>query len=277
MSNSSNPLVGLIAILAIVYAFIVVVVYLNQSRLIFLPDLPSRKLVVMPDSVGMAYENVSLKTEDDVSLHGWYIPAKKSRYTILFFHGNAGNISHRLESIQIFHELGLSVLIVDYRGYGNSGGRPTEAGTYRDARAAWDYLVSERGLDEKNIVLFGRSLGGAIAAQLATIVSPGGIIVESAFTSAEALAKTVYWYLPVNLLAQIHYPTAEFISRISCPILVIHSRQDDIVPYRQGRQLFDLAPDPKRFLELRGGHNEGFSVSIRDYVKGLDDFLKTLP
>ncbi len=277
MSNSSNPLVGLIAILAIVYALIAVMAYLSQSRMIYIPEFPSRELVATPDRVGMAYENVSLKTEDDVSLHGWYIPAKKSKYTILFFHGNAGNISHRLESIQIFHELGLSVLIVDYRGYGNSGGRPTEAGTYQDARAAWRYLVSERGLNEKNIILFGRSLGGAIAAQLATIVSPGGIIVESAFTSAEALAKTVYWYLPVKLLARIHYPTAEYISRISCPILVVHSRQDDIVPYRQGRQLFDLAPEPKRFLELRGGHNEGFSVSVRDYIDGLDDFLKTLP
>jgi fermentation-respiration switch protein FrsA (DUF1100 family) len=277
LSNSSHPLVGLIAILAIVYALIVVMAYLYQSRLIFLPDLPSRKLVVTPDRVGLAYENVSLKTEDGVSLHGWYIPANKSRYTLLFFHGNAGNISHRLESIQIFHELGLSVLIIDYRGYGNSDGRPTEAGTYRDARAAWQYLISERGLDEKNIILFGRSLGGAIAAQLATTVNPGGIIVESAFTSAEALAKTVYWYLPVKLLARIHYPTAEYISRITCPILVIHSRQDDIVPYRQGRQLFDLAPEPKRILELRGGHNEGFSVSIRDYVDGLGAFLKTLP
>lgn len=276
MSNSSNPLVGLIAILAVGYALIAVMVYLFQSRLIYLPELPSRDLVTTPDRLGMAYENVALKTEDGVSLHGWYIPASESKYTLLFFHGNAGNISHRLESIQIFHQLGLSVLIIDYRGYGKSDGHTTEAGTYRDARAAWEYLVSQRGLDEKNIILFGRSLGGAVATQLATIKRPGGLIVESAFTSAEALAKTVYWYLPVKLLARIHYPTAKFVSRISCPILVIHSRQDEIVPYKQGRQIFELASEPKRFLELRGGHNNGFSLSRRDYVNGLGDFLKTL-
>ncbi|MFV1997122.1 MAG: alpha/beta hydrolase [Acidiferrobacterales bacterium] len=270
-------MVGLIAILVFAYALIVVIIYFSQSRMIYLPEIPSRNLVATPERLGMDYENVWLRTADNVSLHGWYVPAKKSKYTLLFFHGNAGNISHRLESLKIFNELGLSVLIIDYRGYGNSGGRPTEAGTYEDARAAWQYLVSERGMDEKNIILFGRSLGAAIAAQLATVVSPGGIIVESAFTSTEALAKTVYWYLPVKLLTRIHYPTAKYISRISSPILVIHSRQDEIVPFRQGRQLFDLASKPKRFLELRGGHNEGFSVSGSDYINGLDDFIKTLP
>lgn len=274
--QSSSPLVGLVAFLAFVYTLILVLVYVFQSRMIYMPEFPSRELVTTPERLGMSYENVLFRTEDDIVLHGWFIPAENAKSTLLFFHGNAGNISHRLESIQIFHDLGLSVLIIDYRGYGNSEGRISEAGTYRDARAAWDYLVSTRGLNERNIILFGRSLGGAIAAQLATKVKAGALIVESTFSSTEALAKTVYWYLPVRLLARIHYPTDKYISRVSCPVLVIHSTQDEIIPYRQGRQIFDLAPEPKRFLELHGSHNEGFSLSRRDYIRGLDDFLKSL-
>jgi len=276
LSNSTQAPIGFLLILAAAYALIVVTAYLFQSRLIYLPAIPSRDLVTTPGQLEFPYENVELRTEDNVLLHGWYVPASNSRNTLLFFHGNAGNISHRLESIKIFHNLGLSVLIIDYRGYGKSGGRPTEAGTYRDARAAWDYLVSKRQVNEKNIVLFGRSLGGAVAAQLATLVNPGGLILESTFTSAEALAKTVYWYLPVKLLARIHYPNEKFLSRVSCPVLIIHSTQDEIVPYAQGRQLFDLAPEPKSFVALRGGHNDGFYVSRDDYIRGLNDFFETL-
>lgn len=266
----------MIAIIVVAYALILVVVYLFQSRMIYIPDFPTRKLVATPEMLGMSFENVSLRTEDNVALHGWFIPVNNARSTLLFFHGNAGNISHRLESIRIFHDLGLSVLIIDYRGYGKSDGRTSEAGTYRDARAAWDYLVTIRGFKERNIILFGRSLGGAIATQLATRVKAGALIVESTFSSAEELAKSVYWYLPVKLLARIHYPTAKYILNVSSPVLVIHSPQDEIVPYKQGRQIFDLAPEPKRFLELRGSHNEGFSMNHRDYINGINDFLQSL-
>ncbi len=276
MTHSSNPLVGFIAILAFAYVLILVTVYLFQSRMIYIPEFPSRKLVATPETLGMSFENVSLRTEDNVALHGWFIPVSNARSTLLFFHGNAGNISHRLESIRIFHDLGLSVLIIDYRGYGKSDGRTSEAGTYRDARAAWDYLVTTRGFNDRNIILFGRSLGGAIATQLATRVKAGALIVESTFSSAEALAKSVYWYLPVKLLARIHYPTAKYILNVSSPVLVIHSPQDEIVPYKQGRQIFDLAPEPKRFLELRGSHNEGFSMNRRNYINGINDFLQSL-
>ncbi len=275
MIQSSNPFITVIAIIAVAYALILVVVYLFQSRMIYIPDFPTRKLVATPEMLGMSYENVSLRTEDDVDLHGWFVPATNAKSTLLFFHGNAGNISHRLESIRIFHDLGLSVLIIDYRGYGKSDGRTSEAGTYCDARAAWDYLVSTRGFNERNIILFGRSLGGAIATQLATKVKAGALIVESTFSSAEALAKSVYWFLPVRLLARIHYPTAKYILHVSSPVLVIHSPKDEIVPYKQGRQIFDLAPEPKRFLELHGGHNEGFNLNRQDYINGIDDFLQS--
>ena len=276
MGNSHNPLFVLVMILAGIYLLIVVATYLFQSRLIYMPEYPTRKLVSTPEWLGMSYQNVTIKTEDNVTLHAWFVPAKNAKKTLLFFHGNAGNISHRLQSIRIFHDLGLSVFIIDYRGYGESKGKTSEMGTYRDARAAWNYLVSTRGIGEKNIIIFGRSLGAAIAAQLAANIMPGAIILESAFSSAVEMARTVYWYLPVRLLARIHYPTASFVARVSCPVLVIHSKQDEIVPYEHGRQIFDAAPEPKQFLELRGGHNDGFSVSQRDYVAGINDFLAYL-
>lgn len=276
MSNSHNPLLLLVVTLAGAYLIIVVATYLFQSRLIYMPELPTRKLVTTPALLGMSYEDVTINTEDNVALHAWYVPVENAKKTLLFFHGNAGNISHRLQSIQIFHDLGLSVLIIDYRGYGKSEGKISEAGTYRDARAAWNYLVSTRGIGKNNIIIFGRSLGAAIAAQLASHTRPGGIILESAFSSTVEMARTIYWYLPVRLLARIHYPTVDYITQVSCPVLVIHSKQDEIVPYRHGRQIFDAAPEPKYFLELKGGHNDSFSVSQQHYVAGLNDFLASI-
>ena len=251
MSNSHNPLLLLVVTLAGAYLFIVVATYLFQSRLIYMPELPTRKLVTTPALLGMSYEDVTIATEDNVALHAWYVPVENAKKTLLFFHGNAGNISHRLQSIQLFHDLGLSVLIIDFRGYGKSEGKTSEFGTYLDARAAWNYLISVRGIGEKNIIIFGRSLGAAIAAQLATNITPGGLILESAFSSAVDMARAAYWYLPVRLLSRFSYPTADFITRVPCPVLVVHSKQDEIVPYSHGRKIYDAAPEPKYFLELQ--------------------------
>lgn len=276
MGNSQNPLFVLAVMLASVYLLIVVATYLFQSRLIYMPDFPTRKIVSTPELLGLSYEDVALKTQDNVVLHAWFVPAENAKKTLLFFHGNAGNISHRLQSIQTFHDLGLSVLIIDFRGYGKSEGKTSEVGTYLDARAAWNYLVSVRGISEKNIIIFGRSLGAAIAAQLATNITPGGLILESAFSSAVDMARAAYWYLPVRLLSRFSYPTADFITRVSCPVLVVHSKQDEIVPYSHGRKIYDVAPEPKYFLELQGGHNDGFNLSQRHYVAGITNFLESL-
>ncbi|MEO1249772.1 MAG: alpha/beta hydrolase, partial [Pseudomonadota bacterium] len=211
--------------------------------------------------------------EDGVTLDAWFVPAPDARGTLLFFHGNAGNISHRLESVRIFHELGLSTLIFDYRGYGQSEGTPSEQGTYTDALAAWRHLTEERAIPPSKIILFGRSMGAAVAAYLADQHTPAGLILESGFTSVPDMAAQIYPWLPVRLLARIGYPTAEYVSGVESPILIAHSPGDEIVPYTHGLALFEQANEPKSFLEMTGGHNDGFLVTGDPYVDGLDAFF----
>jgi fermentation-respiration switch protein FrsA (DUF1100 family) len=208
-----------------------------------------------------------------VRLSAWFIPHPAPRATLLFFHGNAGNLSHRVESIRLFHDLGLSVFIIDYRGYGQSEGSPTETGTYRDATAAWDYLVDERRIAPQEIVIFGRSLGGAIAAELASHTRPAALILESAFTSVPNMAARLYPWLPVRWLSRYRYDTRRALEATSSPVLIIHSREDDIIPYAEGEQLFAHAREPKRFLKILGGHGNGFLISRDAYERGIDDFL----
>jgi fermentation-respiration switch protein FrsA (DUF1100 family) len=207
-------------------------------------------------------------------LHGWWVPADPERAVLLFLHGNAGNISDRVESIQTFHDLGLSVFIFDYRGYGQSTGKPSEAGTYADAEAAWRYLTEERGIAADRIVVFGRSLGGAVACDVATRHRPRALILESTFTSIRDMARAAMPLLPVGPFLGTRYDSLSKVRKLSCPLLVVHSSEDEVVPYAQGRALYDAAPAPKSFLELRFGHNEGFILSGETYTKGLETFLE---
>lgn len=260
-------------IAAAIYAGLCLSLFLFQSRLVF---LPSRALSATPERIGLQYEDVWLRTDDGVRIHGWFLPHAEPRGTLLFFHGNAGNISHRLESMELFHQLGLNTLIVDYHGYGNSEGSPGEAETYLDADAAWRHLTEARGIPAGRIVLFGRSLGAGVAAWLAARAEPAGLILESAFASVPDMAATVYPIFPVRLLARIRYDAEAALGKVRAPVLVIHSAGDEIVPIAQGRRLFAAAGEPKRFLEIRGGHNDGFLVSRDAYVAGLHEFLQEI-
>jgi len=262
--------VRIVVIIVVAYVAFTGFLFVSQSRYIYYPEC---LLSASPSSIGLHFENVSFETTDRVKLSGWFIPSEGTRGVILFCHGNAGNISHRLESIQIFHRLGLDVLIFDYQGYGQSEGTPTEHGTYRDAEAAWRYLIEERRVDPNEIVVFGRSLGGAVASWLAQSQTPGALILESAFTSLPDIAATVYPYIPVRLLLRFKYNTAECLARINCPVLIVHSRHDEIMPFSHGRRLFEMAKEPKKFLEITGTHNEGFITSGRPYEKGLNTFI----
>ncbi len=261
------------------YGVLLLLLYATQSGLLFLPHVGGRELVASPADIGLAFETVRVETEDGVALHGWFVPARAARRgSLLFFHGNAGNISHRLGSLRIFHGLDLDVLIIDYRGYGQSGGEPDEAGTYRDAVAAWRHLVEARGARPERVVLFGRSLGASVAAWLAARLAeegtrPAGLILESAFTSVPDLAADLYPWLPARRLARLRYDTRASLAAVNCPVLVAHSPADEIIPYAHGRALHAAAPAPKAFLELRGGHNEGFLASGEAYVAGLRAFL----
>ena len=265
-------MLGIWIVIIIVVAYVVFTSFLfvSQAHYVYYPE---RVLSSSPSNIGLDFESVSFETTDRVKLSGWFIPSDSARGVILFCHGNAGNIGHRLESIQIFHQLGLDILIFDYRGYGQSEGTPSEHGTYRDAEAAWHYLIEERQVNPNEIVVFGRSLGGAVASWLAQSQTPGALILESTFTSLPDIAATVYPYVPVRLLLRFKYNTAEYLARINCPVLIVHSRHDEIMPFSHGRRLFEIAKEPKKFLEITGTHNEGFITSGRRYEEGLNIFI----
>jgi fermentation-respiration switch protein FrsA (DUF1100 family) len=268
-----RTLVSFLAFAVSVYFALVLMFYLLQGRMVYLSDLPERALSASPGDIGLDYEDVSLTTADNEVLHGWYIPATDPIGVVLFFHGNAGNISHRLDSIEIFRELDLDVLIIDYRGYGQSSGRPGEQGTYLDAQAAWDYLVDKRGIAPGKIVIFGRSLGGAVASWLAAHTTPGAVILESCFTSGLDMAARLYPFLPVRLITRLKYPVKEYVKHISSPLLIIHSQQDEIIPFDMGQSIFAAAPEPKEMLVLSGDHNSGFLLNRDRYMATIEKFL----
>ena len=254
------------------YGVLVVVVYFMQSRMLYLPNVSGRELTMTPNDVGMDYQDVSIETADGVTLHGWFIDGRSSQI-LLFFHGNAGNISHRLDSIRQFLNLGLSVLIIDYRGYGQSGGRTTEKGIYRDADAAWRYLTEDRGISAGDIVIFGRSLGASVAAQLATQQQPLALIVESSFTSVPDIAQELYPWLPARWLSRFSHSTRDYIQDVRCPVLVTHSRDDEIIPFHHGEAIFAAANEPRTLLALRGSHNDAFLRDGHVYTESVRTFL----
>jgi fermentation-respiration switch protein FrsA (DUF1100 family) len=270
-----RTLVSILTIAISIYVLLALMLYLFQGRMVFLSNLPDRTLIASPGDIDLDYENVSLTTSDNERLHGWYVPAANPRGVLLFFHGNAGNISHRLESIEIFHELGLDTLIIDYRGYGLSTGKASEQGTYLDAQAAWDYLVDSRGIPADRIIVFGRSLGGAIGAWLGARNTPAAVVIESSFSSGVDMAHRLYPFLPARLITRLRYPVVDYAGRLKCPVLVIHSRQDEIIPFAMGQAIYAAVKQHKKFLELRGDHNNGFLISQGDYVAALKDFTQT--
>lgn len=257
------------------YTLIVAMVYLTQERMLYLADVPGRALAATPADLGVRYEDVRIASDDGVSLHGWFIAGESPR-VLLFFHGNAGNISHRLDSIRQFLDLGLSVFIIDYRGYGQSEGTVSEAGLNRDAEAAWHYLTVTRGVKPSEIVIFGRSLGGAVAALLAARQRPLALIVESSFTSVPDAAGEIYWWLPVRWLSRLSHATRDYVRDVNCPVLVVHSRDDEIIPFQHGREIYAAAGEPRTLLELRGGHNDAFLRDEQAYRQGLQSFLREL-
>ena len=270
-----NVLLKLILALAAGYGLLIVVIYLMQGRMLYLAEVPGRTLTMTPANAGLGYQDVYLESADRVKLHGWFIAGESSQ-VLLFFHGNAGNISHRLESIRQFHALGLSVLIIDYRGYGQSEGRTTEKGIYYDANAAWRYLIEERGFNADDIVVFGRSLGASVATRLASQHQPLALIVESSFTSVPDIAQELYPWLPARWLSRLSHATRDYIRDVRCPILVIHSRDDEIIPFHHGEAIYSSANEPKNLLTIRGTHNDAFLRDEHTYTSGLRKFISGL-
>jgi fermentation-respiration switch protein FrsA (DUF1100 family) len=227
--------------------------YFEKKNLYF----PLRAIEATPEDIHLDYEDFSIKTKDRVQITGWFIPATRPRATVLFCHGNGGNISHRLEKIKLLNNLSVDVLIFDYRGYGMSTGRPSEHGLYLDAEAAYAYLVTNKQVHPEKIIVFGESLGGAVAVDLATKHKTGGIIIEGMFTSVQAMAQRYLPFIPSFIISS-RFDSLQKIKHVTSPALLFHSIEDEIVPFEFGTQLFNAAKEPKKFIELRGGHNDAF-------------------
>jgi len=265
---------SLALLVSIAYLAVCLLVYLMQAQVIFFPNMPGRQLEATPRAINLDYEDVYARTGDGETIHGWFIPATDAKLSLLFCHGNAGNISHRLESIALFNALGINVLIFDYRGYGQSTGTVSELGFYRDAEAIWRELTVQRAIPAESILIFGRSLGAAVASQLSAKVRPGAVILESAFASVPDMAAKLYPFLPVHLLSRFQFNNIEHVKRIQSPLLVIHSEADEIIPFAQGQAVYASADEPKRFMRIQGSHNGGFLSSGHVYTGGLEAFLR---
>lgn len=231
---------------------------------------PARRLEATPRALGLAFEDVRLAAEDGVALHGWFVPGRR-RVALLWCHGNAGNISHRLENLSLLHHrLGMSVLLFDYRGYGESAGVPSEEGTYRDARAFRAWLA--RRSPQSPVVYFGRSLGAAVATRLAAEAPPAALVLETPFVSVPAMANAT---IPgAGLLFRTRYDTRGRIRGVRAPVLILHGDADEVVPLRQGRAVFDAAAGPKAFFVIRGArHNDTYLVGGEAYWRTWEAFL----
>jgi pimeloyl-ACP methyl ester carboxylesterase len=287
--NNTGFLWRLSRIMLLLVVGLIIFVMAFEDKFIYFPskypdgvwevdNVPAREGEVVP-----RVEDCSFVASDGVRLHGWYCtPHRKvsgqlepvpAELVLLWFHGNAGNITDRFDMLRAMVALPVRVFIIDYRGYGKSEGTPTEQGLYLDARAAWDYLVNERRVHSNQIVVFGKSLGGAPAIDLASQVEPAGLIVQSSFTSAGDMAAKVLPFLP-RVLLHTNMDSKSKIVHVRCKKLFIHSRADEVVPYELGRRLFDAAPEPKEFYEVKGApHNSTYIVGGKSYFDAIRRFL----
>lgn len=253
------------------YAGVCLYFYFAQDRLVF---KPSKEFFAVPDKAKLPYEEVSIPSADGVSLSAWLFPVENPKATILFLHGNSWNISKFISTAELYHRLGISCLLLDYRGYGKSSGQISEEGIYADAEAAYAWL-KDRGVPESRIVVAGRSLGGAPAAFLVSRhPSCAGLMLEASFTSLTEEASKLHPMLPVRLICKYKFPTAAFLKNVRRPVMVVHSRDDKTVPFSNGRILFELAPGKaKSFVELHGSHNDSYFESGSTYPDAVRDFV----
>ena len=271
-------------ILVLAYIGLAIALYLGQSNLVY---MPSQELIDTPATIGLKFDDVQLTTKDSVNLDSWFVPAKDNdqigKGVILFCHGNGGNIGNRVSYLPIFKDLGLATFLFDYRGYGKSEGKPSEEGTYSDVEAAWQYLTQEKQIPPQKIIIYGESLGGAIASYLAQKISQqdgknsaGGLILASTFTSISDRAAELYPFLPIRFLSRFSYNSIDRLPSIKIPVLIIHSTDDEIIPFHHGDRNFQAANQPKKLVKLRGDHNGGFLDSLETYRKGLKEFIQSI-
>lgn len=256
------------SILGIIVMFLYIK-YIEKSSIFF----PSKELMITPEYIQLPFEDVYITTKDNFKINGWFIPNKNTQYTILFFHGNGGNIGDRLEKIRLLYQLQVNIFIIDYKGYGKSQGSPSEKGLYLDAEGAYNYLVNDRRIRPEHIILYGESLGGTVAAHLASVVDVGALILEGTFSRGRDMAKIFYPFLPSFLFSD-RFDSLRKIKKIDAPKLFIHSREDEIVPFKLGKKLYDAAEGQKYLAEIKGGHNTAFLDSQERYLTSLSFFIE---
>ncbi|MDD2714403.1 MAG: alpha/beta hydrolase [Candidatus Wallbacteria bacterium] len=263
---------SIVEIIVVTYLISACFLYFFQDKLLF---LTTREMYSTTPAIhGIEYKDVYFKTKDGLKLHGWFITGKSENPYLLFCHGNAENVSGLLESALQFYQLGLNVLFFDYRCYGKSEGKTiSETGTYLDAEAAWDFMVNELKIPSDKIIIFGRSLGGAVATKLASERTCEALIVESGFYSATERAAELYKWYPIKWMIRNPYESGKNLRSIKCPVLIIHSPDDEIIPFHHGQELFAAANEPKRFLTLKGDHNNGYWIYQEIYLAGIKQFL----
>jgi fermentation-respiration switch protein FrsA (DUF1100 family) len=272
MAALKRMLLQFLAVTVAAYGIVVFFTWLTQDRLIYFPHIGGIARLT-PAQVKLPFEEVRIATTDGEKLAAWWVPASPLRGVVLLFHGNAGSIADRIDYLPHFHAMGYAVLLVDYRGYGASTGRPSEHGTQLDAQAAWQWLTVERAINPSAIVLVGESLGGAVAAGLAARVQPRALVLISTFTSVPDLGSEIYPWLPVRLISRYRYDTLAYLRNYRGPVLIAHSRDDEIVPFAHGERLFAAASGRKSMLEMRGGHNDSFLFSQQSWVRTVGEFL----
>ncbi|MDW8465753.1 MAG: alpha/beta fold hydrolase [Chloroherpetonaceae bacterium] len=237
---------------------------------------PQKSLVTTSAEHGLEFESIYFVASDGVKLHGWWVPVPHARATVLLCHGNSGNVSYQLDQIKAFHQLSLHVFTFDYRGFGQSDGQPSEDGLYRDGKAAWSYLVEQKHILPEHIIIFGHSLGGGVAAWLSKEVKAGAVILQATFTTMKQIAKCFYPYFPLRKIMRSRYDNLAHIAQANCPVLVIHSPDDEVVPFEHGKRVFEAAKSPKEFLQVRYGHDD--AIHSPNYLSGIKAFLdKYLP
>ncbi len=259
-----------VIVLVGVYLCICLYLYFFQNRFLF---YPTNDIAVTPDHVGLAFTDQFFELPNGEKIHGWLVPGDSTGTTVLFLHGNGGNVGHRIEHLRLLNSLGVSTLIIDYRGYGRSTGKPGEANLYADAELAYRWLIDSKGVPPDKLFAFGESIGGAVAIDLASKQKIAGLIVESSFTSLRQIAQHSFPIVPAGLLLRSEFNSIEKLRGIHVPVLVCHSPDDDIIPYQFGQKLFEAANPPKQFIRLFGGHNDRDYLADTTYVSALRHFF----
>jgi len=269
------------AVVAIAYLTICIFLARQQTRFIF---FPSSVIEVTPEKFSIPYEDVWLpvtaKSGQVERLHGWWMPAKHpNSKVLLYLHGNGENISANVSHAHRFYQLGFSVLLIDYRGYGRSEGSfPNEMNVYQDAETAWNYLVNQRKIAPQQIFIYGHSLGGAVAIDLAVKQhTAAGLIVEGTFTSVREVIdyRNVFRSFPIDLILNQRFESIKKLTQLKMPVLLIHGTADATVPSFMSQKLYAVAPEPKKLILVEGaGHNDLAKLVGKQYLQWVEEFVQ---